>query len=153
MNMAFTGGTFPVYNSTVTIGTKGSESATEDMKSIAELESCEIKVAGKTEDWTSMTSAGWQSTMMTGKSMSVTCKSKRCIGDAGNDYVSSVAFKDGLDCNSKLSITFPGGGILAFDCVLDVTNPGSGESSAAASLEFEAKCNGKPTYTAAPVIP
>ncbi|MDF2804099.1 MAG: phiCP51 [Anaerocolumna sp.] len=146
--MTFTGGTFPVYNSVAKVGTKGSASVDTDMKTIAELESCEIKVAGKTEDWTSMTSAGWGSTMMTGKTMSVTCKAKRCIGDIGNDYVSSTAYKDGLDCNSKFSITFPDGGILSFDCVLDVTNPGSGESSAAAALEFEAKCSGKPTYTA-----
>ncbi|MDF2804129.1 MAG: hypothetical protein K0S61_4032 [Anaerocolumna sp.] len=148
--MAFTGGVYPVYNMTFKIGTKGSAStAPTDMKPIADLESFSPKIDGKTEDWTPMDTAGWARALMTGKSLTFSMKGKRNVGDEGNDYVAGVAWKDGLDCSSKCEIGFPDGSTLAFDCVVDVTNPGGGDSTNVAPLEFDIKSDGKPTYTAA----
>ena len=44
---------------------------------------------------------------------------------------------------------FPSGAKLEFDCVLSVTNPGGGDSTNVAGLEFEVQSDGKPTFTTA----
>ena len=141
-------GTFPVYYFDFKIGTKGLASVEADMVSIAEMESLGFGIEGGTEEWTPMTTRGWASAMMTGKKFSVEAKAKRCVGDAGNDYIAGIAWKDGLDCDTKASITFPDGSKLEFDCVVDVTNVGGGDSSNVAPLEFKLIGKGKPTYTA-----
>lgn len=87
---------------------------------------------------------------MTGKSMSVSLKGKRNVGDPGNDYVASVAFKDGLNCSSKAAVEFPDGSKLAFDCVLDIKSFLGGESQDVAPLEFDMIVDGKPEFTEAP---
>lgn len=146
--MAFSG-VFPVYKLKFKIGTKGKASEAADMAEIAELESFGLSIEGNVENWTSMDKSGWASNLMTGKSFSFDMKGRRCVGDPGNDYVAEVAMKDGLDCSTKGEIEFPDGAKMEFDCVLDVTNIGGGDSTNVAPLEFTMRGDGKPTYTPA----
>lgn len=147
--MVVTTGPFPVYNNMFKIGTKGRTGSESDMKPVEELESLEITIDGSVEDWNPFTTNGWSKSMMTGKSLTVSGKGKRCVGDSGNDYIANTAFKDGLDCETKASIDFPDGSILAFDCVIDLKSINGGDSTAVAPLEFDLKCIGQPTYTPA----
>lgn len=148
--MAFTG-VFPVYNLNFKIGIKGKNSQEADMVSIADMENFGIKIDGKVEDWTPMTTSGWARNLMTGKSFSISLKGKRSVGDPGNDYVAATAWKDGLDCSTKGAIEFPDGSKITFDCVVDVKNVGGDDSTKVAPLEFDLKGDGKPTYTDGPV--
>ena len=111
------------------------------------MENFGIKIDGKVEDWTPMTTSGWARSLMTGKSFSISLKGKRNVGDPGNDYVATTAWKDGLDCSTKGEIEFPDGSKIEFDCVIDVKNVGGDDSTKVAPLEFELKGDGKPTYT------
>lgn len=86
---------------------------------------------------------------MTGKKFSISLKGKRNVGDAGNDYIHSTTFKNGLDCSTKAAVEFPDGSKLEFNCIINVTNDSGGETTDVAPLEFELKGDGKPTYTAA----
>lgn len=142
-----TSGVYPVYNIEFKVGTKGKASAAEDMKTIADMETFSMKLDGTVENWTPMTTAGWQRALMTGKKLSFTLKGKRNVGDPGNDYVAAVAWKDGLDCSTKSEIDFPDGSKLEFDSVINVTNAGGDDSTKVSPLEFELICDGKPTYT------
>jgi hypothetical protein len=146
--MSFSG-VYPVYNTTFKVGKSGLTSAESDMVTISDMETFSFKFDGKVEDWTPMTTNGWTRKLMTGKSFSITLKGKRNVGDPGNDYVAAVAWKDGLDCTTKVEITFPDGASLAFNAVIDVTNAGGDDSTKVAPLEFELQCDGKPTYTPA----
>lgn len=145
--MAFSG-VFPVYNLVFKIGTKGITSTDTDMVPIADMENFGIKIDGKVENWTPMTTAGWQRSLMTGKAFSISLKGKRSVGDTGNDYVANTAWKDGLDCSTKAEIVFPDGGKLDFNAVINVTNVGGDDSTKVAPLEFDLQGDGKPTYTA-----
>ena len=146
--MSFSG-VFPVYNITFKIGKLGLASTDTDMVPISDMEQFSFKINGKVETWTSMTTSGWERNLMTGKGFSVSVKGKRNVGDAGNDYVAATAWADGLDCSTKAEIVFPDGAKLDFNCVIDVTNPGGDNSDKVAPLEFDLKCDGKPTYTKA----
>lgn len=145
---AFTG-VFPVYNLIFKIGIKGKNSISTDMKEIADVENLGIKLDGKVEEWTTMTTKGWSRALMTGKSFSISLKGKRHVGDLGNDYIAATAWKDGLECSSKAAIEFPDGSKLEFDCVINVTNIGGDDSTKVAPLEFELKADGKPVFTTA----
>lgn len=140
-------GVFPVYNLIFKIGIKGLVSTDTDMVSIADMENFGIKIAGKTESWTPMTTSGWARNLMTGKDFSISLKGKRNVGDPGNDYVANVAWKDGLDCSTKAEIDFPDGSKLQFNCAIDVTNVGGDDSTKVAPLEFDLKGDGKPIFT------
>lgn len=63
---------------------------------------------------------GWLRRMVTGKALTITLTGKRCLGDAGNDYVAQSAWTTGDGCASKFEWEFPSGAKLAFDCVLNV---------------------------------
>lgn len=144
-----TSGVFPVFENVFKIGKTGRASLEEDMVSIAEMESFSISIDGNTEEWSPMALEGWMRRMNTGKSLTITLNGKRCIGDAGNDYVADTAWKTGADCNSKFEWIFPSGAKLAFDCLISVTNVGGGESRNVGALEFEVLTDGKPVYTPA----
>lgn len=149
--MAFMG-VFPVYDIIFKVGTKGKESAEADMADIADMESFGLSIDGNVENWTPMTTQGWQRSLMTGKSFSFEMKGKRNVGDKGNDYVAATAWSDGLKCSTKGAVEFPDKSKLEFDCVINVTNPGGGDSSNVAPLEFTMQGDGKPVYTPAPTV-
>ena len=145
-------GVFPVFDIEFKIGTKGKESTEQDMKVVKDLTSFSISIDGNVEEWTPMNTEGWIRRLMTGKGFTITLNGKRHVGDPGNDYIANTAFKSGLDCSGKMSIVFPNGDKLDFDCILDVKNPGSGESTDVAELEIEAQSDGKPDYQSKPSV-
>ena len=59
------------------------------------------------------------------------------------------AYKKAKFNESKHVWTFPSGAKLEFDCVINVTTPGGGDSTNVDSLEFDLMSDGKPTYTPA----
>ncbi len=137
-------GVFPVFNNKFKIAT---EANGEPTATIAEMESFSVAVSGNVEEWTPMTTEGWMKRLMTGKGFAITLSGKRCIGDPGNDYIAGLAWKTGVDCNSRFAWEFPSGATLTFDCVVNVTTPGGGDSTNVDALEAEIMSNGKPTYT------
>lgn len=147
--MAFTSGVYPVYMIGFKIGIKGLTSIDTDMKVVKDMESFSFKISGKTEDWNPMDMQGWTRHLMTSKDFTITLKGKRNVGDPGNDYVAGVAWMNGLDCSSKFEIDFPDTSKVVFNCVVDVTDPGGGDSTKGAALEFDIKCDGEPTFTPA----
>ncbi|AGK95631.1 phage tail tube protein [Clostridium pasteurianum] len=146
--MSFSG-VFPVYDLVFKIGTKGLASVATDMMPIADMESFAIKMAGKAETWIPMTTNGWERNIITSKGFAITLKGKRNVGDSGNDYVAGLAWKTGLSCSTMAEIDFPDGSKLAFNCAVDVTNPGGDKSEAMTPLEFDLKSDGEPTFTPA----
>lgn len=140
---------YPVYKNKFKVGTVGRTSEAAEMKSIAEMESFSVAIDGNTVEWSSMDDEGWMKRMVTGKSLTVSLSGKRCVGDAGNDYVAGIAWQTGDGCDSKFEWVFPSGGKLAFDCVINVTSPGGGESRDLDALAFDVMSHGKPVYTAA----
>lgn len=143
------GTVYPVYNNKFKIGVKGLASTDSDMVTIAELENFAPSIEGGVEEWNSMTAEGWGDAMMTSKKLSFSFSGKRAYGDAGNDYIAGLAWKSGNDVVTKFEWEFPSGAKVTFDCIVNVTTPGGGDSTAVEALEFEILCKGKPTYAAA----
>ncbi len=115
---------------------------------VKDAESLSIGIDGNIEEWNAMDQEGWGRRLMTAKSLSISMGGKRNYGDLGNDFVAGLAWKNGQECNSQMKITFPDGGVLNFDCVINVTSMG-GDSTSIDALEWEALSDGKPTYTPA----
>ena len=143
-------GVFPVFYNKFKIGVDGRATTDERMATIKEMESFSVSIDGNVEEWTPMDTAGWINRLTTGKGITISMSGKRNIGDPGNDYVAGLAWKTGRDCDSKFEWEFPDGGKLVMDCVISVTNPGGGDSTAVSALEFDVMSNGQPTYTPAP---
>lgn len=141
-------GVFPVFNIGFKIGTAGRASTASEMAIIKDMETFQIAIDGNVEEWTSMDTEGWVRRLMTGKGFSITLNGKRHVGDPGNDYVADTAWKSGLDCSSKAEIDFPDGSKLEFDCIVNVSAPNGGDSTAVSALECELMSDGKPKYTA-----
>lgn len=144
-----TSGTYPVYDNTFEIGTAGKTSTVEDMKTIADLETFSVSIDNNIEEWNPMEAKGWIERMLTGKGFSITLNGKRNIGDAGNDYVASKAMAVGQEAETKFKWIFADGTTVEFNCLISVTNPGTGDSRNVAPLEFEVLSKGKPTVTPA----
>lgn len=135
-------GVFPVFKHKFKLGATASE-----VKTIAEMENFSVAIDGKVEEWSPFEEEGWVKRLVTGKSISISLKGKRCVGDAGNDYVHNCAFKTGQDCNGAFEWEFPSGAKITMNCVINVTNPGGGDSTGVDGLEFDVLSNGKPTFT------
>lgn len=133
----------------LTFGVNTNGRTGEETTVVKDAESLSISIDGNIEEWNPMDAEGWKRRLMTAKSLSISMGGKRNYGDPGNDYVASLAFKTGNDCNSVFSINFPDGSKLVMDCVINVTSLG-GDSTAVDALEWEALSDGKPTYTPAP---
>jgi hypothetical protein len=144
-------GVFPVFENKFKVGTKGETSTESDMSAVMEMETFSVKMDGKVEEWTPMDAEGWTKRLMTGKGFTITLSGKRYNGDPGNDYVAGLAWKSGRDCSSKFVWEFPSGGKLEFNCVINVTAPGGGDSTNVDKLEFDVMSHGKPVYT--PPVP
>ncbi len=140
-------GVYPVYENVFKINTKGRVEG--ELTSIAEMETFEVTIDGNTVEWSPLEAAGWMRRMVTGKSLTIKLTGKRHVGDAGNDYLAGLAWSTGAACNSQLEWTMPSGAKLKYDCVVNVVNPGGGESRDVAPLEVELLSDGKPTFTPA----
>jgi len=137
-------GVLPVYENKFKIG-----ASSDAVNTIAEMESFSVAIDGKVEEWSPFDAEGWTKRLVTGKSVTVSLKGKRCIGDTGNDYIAGLAYKTGQDCNAYFEWEFPSGAKLTMECVISVTNPGGGESTSIDALECDVMSNGKPTFTPA----
>ena len=130
-----------------TTGRQEADTATEAVSTVVkDAESLSIAIDGSIEEWNPMDAGGWARRLMTAKSITVTMGGKRNYGDTGNDYVAGLAWKNGQDCNSWLTITFPNLDKLIIPVVINVTSM-AGDSTAIDALEWEAQSDGKPTYT------
>lgn len=140
-------GVYPVHENKFKVGIKGRSSEAVDMSTVSNMETFSVSIDGNIEEWKPMEDAGWVRRMVTGKSLTISLSGKRDLGDPGNDYVAGNAWGTGAECDTKFEWEFPSGAKLTMDCVLSITNPGSGDSTAVAALEFEVQSSGKPTYT------
>ena len=121
-----------------------------DSKSIADCETFSVSFDNGVEEWTPFDTEGWVRRLMTSKSVTISVTAKRTLGDVGNDLVAGLAFLSGTDVQKPFEWTFPDGTTVTFtDAVINVTNAGSGDSTAVAPLEFEVMSNGKPTIVPA----
>lgn len=142
-------GVYPCYENQFQIDTAAS-GATAAMKTIADCESFGVSFDNGVEEWTPFDTEGWMRRLMTAKSVTITVTAKRNVGDAGNDAVSELAWKNGRNVEKDFQWTFPDGTVVKFgQAVINVTNIGAGDSTAVAPLEFEVMSNGKPEITLA----
>ena len=144
-----TSGVYPVFDNVFKIGIDGKESTEEKMKTIADCETFSLSMDNNVEEWTTMTTEVWIRRMQTGKGFSISISGKRNVGDEGNDYVASKLFSTGKDVESVFEWVFADGTTVKFDCLISVSNAGTGDSTNVAPLEFEVMSNGKPTVTKA----
>ncbi len=129
-----------------TSGRKKEDTAsTVQTTTVKDAESLNIAINGQVQEWNPMDAEGWVRRLMTAKSISISMGGKRNYGDVGNDYVAGLAWKNGQDCNSWMSITFPNGDKLMIPCVINVTALG-GDSTAVEALTWEALSDGRPEY-------
>lgn len=148
--MADTAGkVYPVHNNIFKFGVTGLESTEENMIMPKDLENFAPAIDGTVEEWYAMDAEGWAKAAMTGKKLSFSFKGKRSVGDTGNDYIASLAWKFGQDVMTKFEWTMVSGAKLACDVVVNVTTPGGGDTTNIDSLEFEVICYGKPAFTGA----
>ncbi|MEG1298308.1 MAG: hypothetical protein RSD18_04890 [Anaerovoracaceae bacterium] len=143
---------YTVFNNKFKLGTKGASSVEADMTMIANLENFAPSIDGGVEEWNAMEHEGWGDAMMTSKKLSFSFSGKRTYGDPGNDYVAGLAWKSGNDVVTKFEWELPSGAKVTFDCIVNVTKPGGGDSTGIDGLEFEVHSKGKPTFTDAPPV-
>lgn len=149
MSGTVTSGVYPCYENQFKINTATSGSVSA-MNTIADCETFSVSFDNGVEEWTPFDTEGWVRRLMTAKAVTISVTAKRNVGDAGNDLVAGLAFKNGRNVEKDFEWTFPDGSKVEFaSAVISVTNNGSGDSTAVAPLEFEVMSNGKPTYTPA----
>lgn len=119
---------------------------TGDYNEIKDLDGCQISINGNVVSWNPMDQGGWQRNAVTGKSLSLACVAKRNYGDAGNDYIASLALATGSACESAAKITFPNGDAMYIPCIINVKNNGGANTLDLGQLEFDILGDGKPTY-------
>ena len=83
-------GVFPCYENQFAVGKAGTESATTN---IANCEEFSVAFDNGVEEWTAFENEGWKSRLMTAKSITISVKGKRTIGDAGNDQIAALHLK------------------------------------------------------------
>ena len=141
--MAQKTGVFPVYENQFQVnkGTAGVESLVD----IADMESFSVSLDNGVEEWKPFDQKGWTRRLMTAKSVTISVSGKRNVGDAGNDYIAGLAFKNGRDSEADFQWTFPDGTKIKFkDAVINLKDFISGDSTGVAPLSFDVMSNGKP---------
>ena len=142
-------GVFPCYENQFQINT-AADGADSVMNNIADCESFSVAFDNGVEEWTPFETEGWVRRLMTAKSVTVSVTGKRNVGDAGNDAVAGLTFKNGRNVEKDFQWTFPDGTVVLFkSAVINVKNAGSGDSTAVGPLEFDVMSNGKPEVTTA----
>ena len=145
---AVSSGVFPCYKNQFKIGAAGSQS--DPANAISDMEEYTVSVDNGIEEWRSFGEDGWLSRLMTAKGIKIAVKGKRKVGDAGNDLVAGMFFKNGAEAQADVLWTFPDGGTVKFaNAVINVTVLNTGAAASVGPLEWEILSNGKPTYTPA----
>lgn len=138
-------GVFPVHANDfeVNVGADGAE----DWVTIAELEECNVKIENTTEEWNSFANGGWGSALVTGKKSGIELKGKRCIGDAGNDFIAGKLLATGADAYISARVKTPEGKVITWaQMACGVSNAGqSGGATNVGALEATLTGHGKPT--------
>lgn len=141
-------GVFPCYENQFQVNTGTGEAS--DMKSIADCETFSVSFDNGVEEWTPFETEGWARRLMTAKKLTISVNGKRNVGDAGNDAIAALAFKNGRNVEKDFQWTFPDGTIVKLNgAVINVKNVGAGDSTAVGPLEFDVMSNGKPEVTSA----
>jgi hypothetical protein len=140
---------FPVADMVFKIGTQGVGSVDADMVVVSDMETLTISVDNGIEEWTPLGNKGWKNRLITAKGLTITLNGKRHFGDKGNDYVAGLAFANGDSAKTRVKIEFPNGDFMEMNCIVSVTTPSGGESTAVNTLEFECLSVGIPTYNEA----
>ena len=142
-------GVYPCYENQFQIDTAAS-GGTASLKNIADCETFFVSFDNGVEEWNPYDTEGWTRRLMTSKSVTISVTAKRNVGDAGNDFVAGLAWKNGRNAEADTQWTFPDGTVVKFTkTVINVKNAGSGDSTAVAPLEFDIMSNGKPEITPA----
>ena len=143
-------GNFPVNEIKVEIDKSSvtSRSATQTFVEIKDLESASFQIETSLETWQPFDTKGWQRALATAKSITFSMSGKRNFGDEGNDYIAGKWLANGQACNSTLKLTFPDDSAFLIPVVIQVTNPGGGDSTNVMPLEFDLASDGKPTEQA-----
>lgn len=138
-------GVFPVYENQFNLG-----AAKESATGIADMETFSVAFDNGIEEWNPMDHQGWKRRLMTAKSITISIKGKRNLGDTGNDYAAGKMFKNGRDAEGYFAWVFPDGTTVSWDeAVFNITACGTGDSTNVGPLEFDVMSNGKPTVTEA----
>ena len=146
--MSTQSGVYPCYENQFKIDTSSSGNAS--FKAIADCETFSVAFDNGVEEWHPFEQEGWVRRLLTSKGVTISVTAKRNLGDAGNDFVAGLAWKNGRDAEADFQWTFPDGTEVTFsDAVINVTNIGAADSTNVAPLEFEVQSNGKPTVTPA----
>ena len=130
-----------------TIGVKTTSGASE-YSSIADLEEFNLSVENNTETWNSISDGGYQNALNTGKAVSGSFSGKRCLGDAGNDYIDSLRWNIGKAAEADFQIEFPNGDKLEFTAVVALTDL-LGAATDVVPLSGDITVKGKPVFTKA----
>lgn len=143
--LVVTKGVFPVHAGSFEVNTSKTEEA--EWSKVAELEEVTVEVENNTETWSSFAAGGWQSALVTGKSVKISVKGKRCIGDAGNDLIANKLLLTGQDAYIGVRLTHPDGTTLEWkEMACGVKNNGmGGKATDVGALEAELVGHGKPT--------
>lgn len=142
-------GVYPCYENQFQVNTAAAD-AEESMADIADCESFSVSFDNGVEEWTPFNTEGWRRALMTSKGVTITVTGKRNVGDAGNDAIAGLTFKNGRDVEKTFTWTFPDGTVVKFNnAVINVKNVGAGDSTGVAPLEFDVMSNGKPEVVTA----
>lgn len=139
-----TSGVFPVHANDFEVMT-----GPDTWVKVAELEEVNMTIDNTTETWTTFASGGWDSALVTGKSAKIEFKGKRCIGDAGNDFIANKMMETGENAYIPARILRPDGKTITWEkmaCAVD-NDGSSGKATAVGALEGTLTGHGKPTLT------
>lgn len=142
-------GNFPVNEIEIKVdkSSVSSRSTTPTFVTVKDLESGGFSIDTGVETWNPFDTKGWQRALATAKALNLSFSGKRNYGDEGNDYVAGKWMMNGQKCNSTVQLKFPDGTTVKVPCVIQVTNPGGGDSTAVMPLEWDAVSDGKPEVT------
>lgn len=139
---------------TITVGNfaitdcKVSVKVQEEFVGIADLEEVSLTIENNIETWYSIEGGGWQNALMTARALTGSFSGKRCLGDAGNDYLDSLRYVNGAEAVADWQVEFPNGAKLAFNAVVGITDI-LGSATDVAPLNGDLTGKGKPVYTPA----
>ena len=142
-----TSGVFPVNVNQFEVNT--GNTGEETWVTVAEHEEINVSIENNTETWKSFAEEGWDSALVTVKSAKIDIKGKRCVGDAGNDFIAEKLLANGQDAYVSARIKFADGKMLTWDkMACAVANAGTGgKATDVGALEATLTGHGKPVLT------